>query len=76
MWYTINEMPPEEEKEHVIWVKATHSGFEFPCIAFYHNERWFISGRDLEINGWEFIAWYDLPPYRIVKKPIYKIEKL
>ena len=64
MWYTVNELAPEDMKEHVIWAKAEHSGYEFPCICYYHDKNWFFNGRNVELNGWDVMAWYDLPPYK------------
>ena len=29
-----------------------------------HDKNWFFNGRNVELNGWEVMAWYDLPPYK------------
>jgi hypothetical protein len=76
MWDTIDELAPEEQKEYVIWVRVEHSGHEFPCFSMKLEGDWFVNGRDIDLNDWECVAWYDIPPYRVVKEPENKVESL
>lgn len=64
MWYTLEEKKPEEQKEMVIWVKARHNGMEFPHWAIMYGETWYVGGHSLDKMGWDFLAWFDIPPYR------------
>lgn len=51
-------------KYYPIWVK-TKEGHELSICATLVGNVWYSNNETLSFYGFDFIAWFDLPPYRV-----------